>query len=424
MKRKFLILGIGIIVGLGSLFSPVSNTAHGVQVNKQLENKKKDIQNQRSTIQSEINQTQDKVNEINAEQAATTAEIKKLDFAVADTNNQIREKEAQIEEAQLEIDRLQGEIAILKEQIKKRDELLKERVRSIQENGGVINYMDVLLGAQSFGDFINRVSAVTTFMQADRDMLKAHQDDKAALDLKEAEMKQQLEELSQKKAQLEEMKKKLEGQVAEKNKLLAHLNEQEEKMHEELHELEDQAGLLAAQEKAIKKEIEAWNKRQRELEEQRKKAAANAASGSSVGPMPTISNGAFMNPTTGRLTSNFGQRWGAFHSGIDIGKGGRGGSIPIVAAASGSVIRANYDRSYGNVVMITHVIDGQVMTTVYGHMESLSVSNGQRVEKGQMLGYMGSTGHSTGPHLHFEIHHGPWNGSRTNAVNPLKYVSY
>ncbi|MEH7523216.1 M23 family metallopeptidase, partial [Bacillus sp. JJ1503] len=94
------------------------------------------------------------------------------------------------------------------------------------------------------------------------------------------------------------------------------------------------------------------------------------------------------------------------------------------AAAAGSVIRANYDRSYGNVVMITHVIDGQVMTTVYGHMESLSVSNGTRVEKGQMLGYMGSTGHSTGPHLHFEIHHGPWNGSRTNAVNPLKYVSY
>ncbi|MBY0121233.1 murein hydrolase activator EnvC [Bacillus sp. S/N-304-OC-R1] len=420
MKRKFLILGIGFIVGYGSLFSPVSNTAYAVQTNKQLENKKKDVQNKRSTIQSEISDTQSKVDQINAEQAATAAEIKKLDFAVADTNTQIREKEAQIEEAKTEIQKLQEEIAILKDQIQKRDELLKERVRSIQENGGVISYLDVLLGAQNFGDFITRVSAVTTFMQADRDLLRTHQEDKAVLDQKEAEMKKQLDDLNQKKAQLEEMKKKLQVQVAEKNKLLAHLNAQEEKMHEELHELEDQEAILAAQEKAIKREIEAWNKRQRELEEQRKKQAANGT----VGQMPTVTNGTFMNPTTGSLTSGFGQRWGTFHSGIDIGKGGRTGSVPIVAAASGTVIRANYDRSYGNVVMITHVIDGQVMTTVYGHMESLSVSNGQSVEKGQMLGYMGSTGHSTGPHLHFEIHHGGWNGSRTNAVNPLKYVSY
>ncbi|KAB2329961.1 peptidoglycan DD-metalloendopeptidase family protein [Cytobacillus depressus] len=431
MKRKFLILGIGIIIGFGSLFSPISTTVQAAGVNNQLEDKKKDVQNKRSNVQSDINQTQNKVNDINAEQATVKAEMKKIDLAIADTSNQIREKEAQIAETKEEIERLQAEIAVLKDQIQKRDELLKERVRSIQENGGVISYIDVLLGAQSFGDFINRVSAVTTFMQADKDLLTAHQEDKAALDEKEAIMQKQLDGLNQKKAQLEEMKKKYDSQMAEKNNLLAKLNKQEEEMHEMLHELEDQDAILAAQEKAIKKEIEAWNKRQRELEEQRKRqAAANAATKAnanatgSVGPMPTISNGVFMNPTTGRLTSHFGQRWGTFHSGIDIGKGGRTGSVPIVASAAGTVIRANYDRSYGNVVMITHVIDGQVMTTVYGHMESLSVSNGQSVAKGQLLGYMGSTGHSTGPHLHFEIHHGPWNGGRTNSVNPLKYVSY
>ncbi len=404
---------------------PMSSTANAA-TNKQLEEKKKAIQEKRSNVQSEISQKKDDLVQIGEEKSAVQKELDKLELTIADTENKIKEKEAQIAAAKEEIKKLQQEIAILKEQIKKRDELLKERIRSIQENGGVINYLDVLLGAQSFSDFINRVSAVTSFMEADRDLLRMHQEDKALLDKKEAEAQKQLEELNKKLAELEGMKKKLDGQYVERNKLLAELKEQEKDMHEELLEFEDEAAILAAQEQAIKREIEAWNKRQRELEEQRKKQAAKQKNnqGNKVGAAPEMTNGVFMNPATGRLTSHYGQRWGRLHSGIDIGKGGRTEAVPIVAAASGEVIKANFDRSYGNVVMITHVIDGQVMTTVYGHMESLSVSNGQRVEKGQLLGYMGNTGHSTGPHLHFEIHHGPWNGSRSNSVNPLKYVNY
>lgn len=404
---------------------PMSSTANAA-TNKQLEEKKKAIQEKRSNVQSEISQKKDDLVQIGEEKSAVQKELDKLELTIADTENKIKEKEAQIATAKEEIKKLQQEIAILKEQIKKRDELLKERIRSIQENGGVINYLDVLLGAQSFSDFINRVSAVTSFMEADRDLLRMHQEDKALLDKKEAEAQKQLEELNKKLAELEGMKKKLDGQYVERNKLLEELKEQEKDMHEELLEFEDEAAILAAQEKAIKREIEAWNKRQRELEEQRKKQAEKQKNnqGNKVGAAPEMTNGVFMNPATGRLTSHYGQRWGRLHSGIDIGKGGRTEAVPIVAAASGEVIKANFDRSYGNVVMITHVIDGQVMTTVYGHMESLSVSNGQRVEKGQLLGYMGNTGHSTGPHLHFEIHHGPWNGSRSNSVNPLKYVNY
>ena len=420
MKRKFLALGIGIILGCGSLLMPMSSTAFAV-TNKQLENKKKEIEEKRSNVQSEISQKKDELVEIGEEKSAVEKELDKLEITIADTKSKIQEKEAQIVDAKEEIKKLQEEIAVLKEQIKKRDELLKERIRSIQENGGVINYLDVLLGAQSFSDFINRVSAVTSFMEADRDLLRMHQEDKALLDKKEAEAQKQLEELNKKLADLEGMKKKLDGQHVERNKLLEELKAQEQHMHEELLEFEDEAAILAAQEKAIKREIEAWNKKQRELEEQRKKQASQ---GNKVGSAPAITNGVFMNPATGRLTSHYGQRWGRLHSGIDIGKGGRTEAVPIVAAASGIVIKANFDRSYGNVVMITHVIDGQVMTTVYGHMESLSVSNGQSVEKGQQLGVMGNTGNSTGPHLHFEIHHGPWNGSRSNSVNPLKYVNY
>ncbi|MBP2242450.1 peptidoglycan hydrolase CwlO-like protein [Cytobacillus eiseniae] len=418
MKRKILTLGIGIVLGCSSLLMSTSSTTYAV-TNKQLEDKKKDIQENRSNIQSEINQAKDKLEEIGEEKSNVEKEIDKIELSIADTESKIKEKEVQINDTKLEIQRLEEEIQALKEQIEKRDKLLKERIRSIQENGGVINYLDVLLGAQSFGDFINRVSAVTSFMEADRDLLRMHQEDKALLDQKEAEAKKQLEELNNKLAELEGMKKKLGEQKAEQNRLYKELEQEEQHMHGELLEFEDKEAILAAQEKAINAEIAAWKKKQRELEEQRKKQGNN-----SVGAAPAVTNGTFMNPATGRLTSHYGQRWGRLHSGIDIGKGGRTENVPIVASAAGIVIKANFDRSYGNVVMITHVIDGQVMTTVYGHLETLFVSNGQRVEKGQQLGYMGNTGNSTGPHLHFEIHNGPWNGSRSNSVNPLKYVNY
>jgi len=420
MKRKFLILGVGAIICLGSILPPPSHTAHAVGTNKQLEQKKKDLQNKSSNVQSEINDTKNEIQEINQKQDTTIAEMKRLDDLVAETGRQIREKEAQIEVANEEIARLQAEIEALKEQIKKRDALLKERVRSLQENGGIINYIDVLLGAQSFGDFVSRVGAVTTFLEADRDLIRKHQEDKAALDSKEAEAQAQLTALNEKKAELEALQKKSEQQSKEKADLLKIYNEQEKEKQEQLDKFEDEAGILADQLKATELAIKAWEKKQRELEAERKRQAANGK----VGALPTITNGIFMNPTTGGLTSHFGQRWGAFHSGIDIGKNGRTGAVPIVAAADGTVIRSSYDRSYGNVVMITHMIDGRLYTTVYAHLESYTVSGLQQVEKGQIIGYMGNTGNSTGPHLHFEIHHGTWNGSRTNAVNPLKYVSY
>jgi murein DD-endopeptidase MepM/ murein hydrolase activator NlpD len=129
-----------------------------------------------------------------------------------------------------------------------------------------------------------------------------------------------------------------------------------------------------------------------------------------------------MRPANGPITSTFGPRWGEFHYGIDIGK--RGASVPVVAAADGYVYRSYYSPSYGNVIFIMHYIDGQVYTTVYAHLESRLVGEGQNVSKGQMIGYMGNTGRSFGPHLHFELHRGPWNASKSNAVDPLKYIPF
>lgn len=126
----------------------------------------------------------------------------------------------------------------------------------------------------------------------------------------------------------------------------------------------------------------------------------------------TVASGAFGTPTRGRLTSGFGPRWGTMHNGIDVA--GPTGT-PVNAADGGSVEFAGYRGSYGNLVIINHENGYQ---TYYAHLNSINVSRGTRVQKGTRIGAMGSTGRSTGPHLHFEVRR---NGQ---PVNPLNFVNY
>ncbi len=137
--------------------------------------------------------------------------------------------------------------------------------------------------------------------------------------------------------------------------------------------------------------------------------AAQARSSSSQSSRPPSSAG-FVWPTSGTLTSGFGWRWGRMHEGIDIAAPT---GTPISAAASGTVIHAGWMGGYGNLVVIDH---GNGLATAYGHQSSIAVGSGTYVSQGQTIGYVGSTGHSTGPHLHFEV--------RVNGapVDPLGYL--
>lgn len=127
----------------------------------------------------------------------------------------------------------------------------------------------------------------------------------------------------------------------------------------------------------------------------------------------------FIQPAVGRYTSGFEKRGGQMHHGLDIAASG---IVPVVAAAEGVVTRSYYSTSYGNVVFISHNINGQTYTTVYAHLKSRSVSAGQKVKRGQQLGIMGNTGQSEGQHLHFEIHKGEWNAQKSNAMDPKTYI--
>jgi murein DD-endopeptidase MepM/ murein hydrolase activator NlpD len=129
-------------------------------------------------------------------------------------------------------------------------------------------------------------------------------------------------------------------------------------------------------------------------------AAARANGSSTFSAPPPVSGGQCRWPVAGRVTSEYGYRWGRLHAGIDIAAPS---GTPIGAAIAGTVIYSSWQSGYGNVVIISH---GGGLSTLYGHQSRLGVSLGQVVGQGQIIGYVGSTGHSTGPHVHFETRYG------------------
>jgi len=412
------------------------NRASAEDISK-LKQNQEEINKERSSLNSEIKEKESKINEIKSEKASVDAEIKRLDLAVEDATTKLEEKNAQIEKTQKEIKDLEAEIAVIIERIEKRNELLKERAASYQESGGNISYLDVLFGAQSFSDFIDRVGAVATLVQADKDILDQHQKDKTDYETKQKEVEQKLADLKKMKAELETLKATLDSQREEKAKLMQTLQHEEEQMHAEMIAAEEENAVLASQAAAIQRAINLEQSRQAELEKQRAAEAAAAAASASTSSastqksngggsntvqaasLPAVSSGSFTWPASGVVSSGFrGSR--SNHHGVDIAK--RGPNVPIVAAADGVVIRSYYSSSYGNAIFVSHSINGQVYTTVYAHMSSRSVGSGAVVKKGQRIGTMGNTGQSFGQHLHFELHKGEWNGSKSNAVNPLSYL--
>jgi len=404
VNKKWISLGLAFVLGTSSVISVSA---------QDFDAKKAKINQERSSVQSDINSKKSEIEELEAKEKEINAQINQLDQKLTETGNKIHEKEMQIEETKAKIEELRKQIEELQKRIEERNELLKERARSLQESGGAISYIDVLLGAKSFSDFISRITAVTTLVEADKQIMEEHQRDKQLKEEAEANLTKELNELSQALTELQTLRKQLDAQIEEKNKLLNDIREEQEHAMEELEELEDQEAFLAEQARIIEQQKREY---ERQLAEQRRKAQQGQSSSPSSS---SSAKGDFIWPTAGVVTSGYGARWGSIHHGIDIAKRG---TVPVYAAASGTVIRSYYSSSYGNVVFISHNINGQVYTTVYAHLSSRAVSSGQRVSQGQFLGYMGNTGRSYGQHLHFEVHRGPWNGGKTNSINPLSVL--
>ena len=327
-----------------------------------------------SSIDEEINSLHEKLQ-------AASQELKELTNKANETQEKIDEKNIEITDTKTEVENLQKEIVEIEKRIEARNEVLKERARSLQESGGTINYLEVLLGAQSFSDFINRTEAVATILSADKDILTEHQNDMDRVSEAKTEVETKLQSLETMVADLETMKKDTDLE-------LQNLEAKENELHDEVDKLmEEKSELLAV------------------AETNTQSASSNTQAVSVQG------SGEFGWPAVGGIITSYqGTRWGRYHKGIDIsGVSDRS----ILAANGGTVIVAGWHDDYGNYVKIDH---GNGYTTLYGHMASLNVSTGQSVSKGTKIGVMGSTGRSTGMHLHFEVHK---NGSLVNPMSVL-----
>lgn len=186
----------------------------------------------------------------------------------------------------------------------------------------------------------------------------------------------------------------LSGARNAKQRDLAATRDQEQKWTEEANSLSAVSSQLTAQIQAV----------------QASPPPSSDSAGSSPPPTGAPSSSGLIWPVSGSITSPFGMRWGSLHPGLDIGAGM---GTPIKAAGAGRVLVASYDGGYGNLVVIDH---GNGLATAYAHQSQLAVSVGQQVGQGQVIGYVGSTGFSTGPHLHFEVR---VNGS---PVDPMGYL--
>lgn len=395
-----------------------------------LKKERSELEVQKKKLNKSLEQKANELKTNQNRQEKLISQLEQIGAKINSTNHNISVVELDIEIANQEIADLEKDIEALQEKIDQRDALLRERARAIQ-TGGTVSYIDVLLGANSFVDFIDRFSAVSTLMDADRQIMREQKEDQEKLEIQKAELIVKKENLEANKAELEKLKAELVQQKKEKNQLVDELEKEEARLHDQKEQLEthihETIELSKETEAAIKKEqnrlLEIARKKALEKAAANKKQQGSVSAGS--GNLPTVSAGTWTRPAAGRFTSGFGRRnigpiGSKDHLGIDIAN-----SIgtPVIAAADGVVSYVGTMNGYGNLVMVTHSLDGAQFTTVYAHLSGFTSSVGDVVSKGDQIAKMGNTGNSTGPHVHFEIHVGEWNGRRSNAVNPLRYVS-
>lgn len=337
------------------------------------------IQEQMSEQQNRASQAQRKVDSVSGHLQSVQNE---LDGAMADYNTITR----QLEEAEAQIQANTEFLAKAEKDLAVRTAVLNKRMRDIYENGQ-ISYLDVLVGASDFSDLTTRIDLLKRVLSQDASLI--------------AKVRAERQLVIQKKAELENDRLKIaelqKASEAKKNTIRSRRDEQQAVLDEAVNE-KDTA------ERAYQELLET----SQQIEQMIRNAGNRGGS--------AVASGALIWPTSGPITSPFGWRthpvFGTqrLHTGIDIGADY---GDAVVATDNGVVIYADWMGGYGKAVIIEH---GRGISTLYAHNSELLVSEGQAVRKGQTISRVGTTGYSTGPHLHFEVR------ESGTPVNPLNYL--
>ena len=352
------------------------------------------LKNESNDLSTEKKELQAKLESLAADKSTAMERKTLLDQQIANTSAQISNVEEQIQQYAALISQKEEELIQAQEDEAAQYDLFCDRVRAMEKRGEV-SYWSVLFRADSFTDLLSRLDMINEIMAADQRVIDQLKDLQAQIETAKTELETNKAEEEAAKSELEARKSELNTQRSEANALIQQLAANESETEAALDELE-------AEQDAIRAEIQRLNEQL---------IAQQAANGNSVQSNP----GGYIWPVDSRyITSTVGGRaspggiGSTNHKGTDIGRVGY--TSPIYASKAGTVIVSQYSSSYGNYVAISH---GPGNTTLYAHMSSRKVSVGQYVNQGDVIGITGSTGNSTGPHLHFEVTE---NGVR---VNPL-----
>ncbi|KUP35405.1 peptidase C40 [Bacillus halotolerans] len=260
MRKSLLTLGLASVIGTSSFLIPFTSKTASAET---LDEKKQKIESKQSEVASSIEAKEKALTELQENQSKIEKELKDINAKALDTSNKIDDKKEENDKTKEEIKKLKKEIKETEARIEKRNEILKKRVRSLQESGGSQGYIDVLLGSTSFGDFISRATAVSSIVDADKDLIKQQEQDKAKLEDSEADLNDKLKEVQAALAKLETMQKDLDKQLDEKDKLFDEAKESQKKTAKAISELKSEAADLANQ-KADTEEEQARIKKQQE----------------------------------------------------------------------------------------------------------------------------------------------------------------
>ena len=398
MHKKFIKL-ICVLITLTLFVSTFISTGTSAATKTEIQNEISKLEQESKKLEAEISQLQGKINSqkklknaIESKMAVTQSQINACNKQINYINSQISANNAEIAKSNKQIDA---------------DKLaFKKRLRAIYMSNTGSN-IQVLLGADDFADFLQLSQLTASVSAHDKKMIE--------------DMIARIKELNKKQT---ENNKLLEEQVSIK----ATISQKQAQLSDEEKQIQSVINSIASDQSDIKDE----NQRvERELKQMQQ--ALNSilnSSGNTSGNV--VYNGEkflWPTPTVSRISSYYGWRWGRNHNGIDISNGTYGGKV--VAIADGVVTthwnscRHNYGKSplrtccgngYGNYITVNHGTNsGKTYVAYYAHLSSITVSLGQHVKKGQIVGYIGSTGRSTGPHLHFGIAvNGVWQ-------NPMSY---
>jgi murein DD-endopeptidase MepM/ murein hydrolase activator NlpD len=383
MRRRLFSVFMALIVALVFNFSAFADDI-------------KDKQDQLEETQGNIDKTKDTIDDLKDRILDNESQAKKLDGSISAVDSDILKMKQKINSVQNDLDKATEELNAAIDDYNKQDASMKKRINALYKNSTSEGYLEVLLESQSFSDFVTRVDILKKIIDYDIRMLEEMKQKREEINRKKLAIEQKKAELVSLKADLDAKKKKLVAQKNEKKKLLTLLNQQKAHYIDILEQEEAEASKL-----------------QKEIKELLAKSQGNY-DGSKYA---ILHRSDFPSSSLPRITSYFGYRVDPithttrYHSGLDISTR-RLEDKPVYAMAPGRVIKASYSGSYGNVVIIDH---GSGFATLYAHNNSLLVKAGDYVTGGEKIALSGSTGRSTGPHVHFSVL------KDGEFINPLPY---